>query len=129
MPEPFEIAGFVCAKVVDYVDYVVDPQEVAEVAVKGVAHRSGAVGEHIFHASAVEEVADAARKHGAVVLLVRGLSFAVEFHDVVGIGLEEIVAVLRLGIRTVAGVLDNIYAFVEEYERVGVGMGVVPCHA
>ena len=91
-------------------------------------HGSGAVGKDIFDVSGIQKTADRTGKLRAVVLLVCLLAFAVESYDVVRVALEES-AVFGLAVAAVACILDYVGAFMEENERVGIGMGVIPCHA
>ena len=121
------MAGCVAAEIVDHIYDVVDPQEVAEIAVENMAHGAGSVGKHIFYVSAIHKTAHRARQHCAVVLLECGLSLTVEAHHIVSLALEEIFAIFGFAVGAVACILDNIDSLVEEYERIGIGMAVVPC--
>ncbi len=116
------------AEVVNNVDNIVYPQEMAEVTVEGVAHRPCAVGHHILDIARIEKTAHRAGQHSAVVLLISGLPLAVELHHIVCVALEEVAAILGLAIATVTGVFDNVDTFVENNERIGVGMAMIPRH-
>lgn len=113
VPQPLELSVFMSLEVIDDINHVVHPQEMAEVAAELVGIGAGAVGQHIAQATGICKVVQAAGQHGAVVLLFAVLPFAVEQHHVVRLALEEIVAVSRVGIPAVAGILENVHPFVE----------------
>ncbi len=129
MPYPLKFSRLVTQQVVDNVNDIVDPEEVTEVANHPLRHGAGAVGEHIFYIASVEQVAYASGKHGAVILLVTRLALAVEFYDIVGVTLEEVISILWFRVATVARILDYVDTLVEEDKGIGVGMGVIPSHA
>ena len=126
MPQPFEVPGMMCLDVVYHVNDLIHPKEMAEIPAELVRHRPRTVGQHIFHLPVIHQMVQATAQIRAFILLFPRLPFAIEKHHVVRIALEEISPVFRIGIAAIPGILEDVHAFMEEYERIGIGMRVVP---
>ena len=115
-----------CLQIIDHINHIIHPQEMTEVTAEIIRDRTCSIGQNIFHIACIQEMIKISSQSRAAILLFTRLSLPVEQDYIMCLALEEIVAIIRIGIPAVSSILDNINAFMKNNKGVGIRMGMIP---
>ena len=126
MPDPLEGSHLMGFQVINHQDGFPNPEKMTEITAESIGVRTRAISQDILDGTTIYEMMQTSCKRSAIILLAAWLSFPIKQDHIVRLALEKIVAILRLLVPALAGILQEILTMVVQDEGGCIGMGVVP---